>query len=170
MKNVLVAFIAFAAGLLLGSLTGNKQLACNENYKSVELLQGIPDTNYVRGDSILIETEKQYSGRVSSSRSPSNGSLTLREPEEGVYKQPFSFKEDDYNLDVIVQAEGNVTNIDVEYFLTIKSKEVFRVDTLKIFRVDTLKTVVVEEHPFYDSFEFGFSTAAVITLTLILIF
>jgi|GEM_PF-6794992 hypothetical protein len=168
MKYIFIAITAFALGYLVGNIfsCGNKDIAS----KKTELTQGISDTSYTKGDSVLIITEKKYSGRVSSILNPSDGSLQ-REPEEGTIRQPFSFDEEDYKLDIVVEVDGSErTKIDLEYFLTIKSKEIYRVDTLKIYRVDTLKTIILEPRAFYDSFEVGFTTASVILTAILLIF
>lgn len=64
------------------------------------------------------------------------------------------------------KAEGN---LDLKYFLTVKAKQLIRIDTVFKFRIDTVKitkTIIKKvAQPFYNTFIFG----AIITGSIILL-
>lgn len=129
-----------------------------------EYLPGTIDTVYVAGDTSETEVKESYSGGTISHPLP-----ILPVQDEAYFSEIFIDK--DLFLTVNVTTYPAADSVHINYFADLTHRSYERTDTLFITQIDTLvKAVpVYESRAFYDSFEFGFGTAAAIVAAVILI-
>ena len=82
----------------------------------------------------------------------------------------YNYTKTDSNYTLQIKAKQKANgNLDLKYFLTVKAKQLIRIDTVFRFRVDTVKitkTIIKKvAQPFYNTFIFG----AIITGSIILL-
>lgn len=131
-----------------------------------QVIDGTPDTTLSAGvGSVTIEQEKYSEAKIAYPLP------ILPIKDEAYFSEMFS--EENLNLQIDVITYPAADSIDLKYFSEIKHRSYERVDTVFISRVDTLiRTVQLRpgQKAFYDSFEFGFGTAAAIIATILIIF
>lgn len=163
MEKFLSTLGGLIAGIIIGvtmSLLFHKPVVTTGN----ELVEGIQDTVYVPGDTVYVEVKTQHSGETISQPLP-----ILPIKDEAYFSE--MFLDDDLFLTVNVTTYPAADSIHIKYFADLMHRSYERTDTVFITRIDTLVKAapVSESRPFFDSFEFGFGTAATIVAAIILI-
>lgn len=138
----LIPMTTMIIGFLLGLFVGEYFFSStNKSIKTVELARGEETRELRIGDEIVEEKKITTSG----------GNIPVigdGQPKVSTYK----FTAENHELTIEAAYESTTDSIYVNYFLTVQTKTLYRVDTLYVTRIDTLKTVEVsnEAVPFYE--------------------
>ncbi len=119
---------------------------------------GITKQHYKQGkDSITTKTKSFHS-------------FSILTPSAADTSYTFSAEDSSYKLSLNLKPDS-IGNISLDYFLTLTSKDLIRIDTIIQTRIDTLKIKEVliekEDPPFYNTFIFGTIVTGSIILLLI---
>ncbi len=150
---IVLSFVLFVLFRPIACSTQKQQSTVDTTYTI-----GITQQHYKQGkDSITTKTKLLHATSILS-------------PSAADSSYSFSTQDSSYKLSLNINP-ATAGNLYLEYFLDIKSKELFRIDTIFQTRIDTLKIkeVIIEKEdpPFYNTFLFGSLTTALLIILLI---
>ena len=150
---VIIIILSFVLFLNLKPKTPDKEQLTTTTYST-----GNTQQLYKQGkDSIMTSTKTFHKA------------LTLT-PSAADTSYSFFAEDSSYKLSLNINSAA-AGNLNLEYFLDIKSKDLVRIDTIFQTRIDTLKIIdtitIKEDPPFYNTFLFGALTTALVVILLI---